>query len=183
MTDDNYQSIYLSPQDIKDREITKHELGYHGLSRPLTEAEFEKLNTRLLLKKLERNLISTMDKDLYYRNRPFFRNDQERIEFLRISDFSDRIRWLKNRNFDARISSYSEDVQSAIEQNDILLHMSMNAVRESWGEPDRREVSGSHFHGNEKWTYHTYQSTPEGYRKQDRTLYFENGRVIAWETE
>lgn len=176
-------SMYKTPQEIKDEEVSKYEFGYNKYSRELNESEYGRLQQRIYLKRLERNLISRMDKDLYYKNKPFFRNDSERIAFLNIPDYSEKLKWLRMKGFASRVSTYSADEQEAIEQNDVLLHMSMNAVRESWGEPDAREISGSEFHGNEKWTYSNYQSSPEGYQRQNRTIFFENGRVIAWRTE
>lgn len=176
-------ALYMTPQEVKDQEISRYEFGYNNYTRALSELEHNRLQQRVFLKQLERNLISTMDKDLYYRNKPFFRNDAERIDFLNIQDFSDKLKWLRQNNFDSRISNYSDDEREAIEQNDILLHMSMNAVKESWGEPDNREISGNEMHGNQKWTYFNYQSSPEGYQKQNRTLFFENGRVVAWQTK
>ena len=102
---------------------------------------------------------------------------------MRIPDYADQLRWLENRRFFNRLSNYSEEVREAIEQNDVILYMPMNAVREAWGEPDLQEASGSDYRGNERWTYKTYQSTMDGYRPQNRVIFFENGRVIAWRTE
>lgn len=177
------QSQYQTAQDIKENQISKYELGLHRLARPLTKEEYDRLALRNEVKRLERSLISSLEKELYYKNKAFFKNDYERIEFLRIPDYSDRLKWLARNSFQQRLSSYTSEENEAIEQNDIMLHMSMQAVRESWGEPDAREISGSELHGNERWVYHSYQATSAGYQKEDRIIFFQNGRVIAWRTQ
>jgi hypothetical protein len=177
------QSQYMTAQDIKENQISKYELGLHRLTRPLTKEEYDRLALRNEVKRLERRLVSSLEKELYYKNKAFFKSDYERIEFLRIADYSDRLKWLARNSFQQRLSSYTSEENEAIEQNDILLHMSMRAVRESWGEPDAREISGSELHGNERWVYHNYQATSEGYKKEDRIIFFQNGRVIAWRTK
>ena len=177
------QDPYYTAQDMKDAELSRYELGIQNLNRPLTEAEYQALQMRLDVKRLERNLQSSLQKNLYYKNKAFFNGDRERIEFLQIEDYADQLNWLENRRFFNRLSNYTEEIKEAIEQNDLILHMPMSAVRETWGEPDLREVSGSDFHGNERWTYKTYQGTREGYKEQDRVIFFENGRVVAWSTQ
>lgn len=177
-----YNNSYRNAQEIKDEEMGRYELGLMRLSRSLSEAETQALQNRILLKQWERQIPSSVQRNLYFQHKAFFRNDLERIEYLQIPDYADQVSWLERRNFFQRLSNHSQEVQEAIQQNDILLYMPMNAVRESWGEPDAREISGQEYLGNERWTYKTYRADNEGYQEQERVLFFENGRVVAWQT-
>lgn len=79
-------------------------------------------------------------------------------------------------------SLQSTDSQSLIENGDIAIGMSREAVRESWGTPQVVEVSGTSKFGNERWTYREYLPSRDGYVSQDRVIIFKSGRVAGWKT-
>jgi hypothetical protein len=35
-------------------------------------------------------------------------------------------------------------------------------------------------YGNERWTYIQYNSTAEGFQKEERVVIFESGKVAGW---
>ncbi|MFK8138611.1 MAG: hypothetical protein AB8E15_09650 [Bdellovibrionales bacterium] len=172
---------YTSNSKRKNTIAAKYELGVND-SNSLSTEQAQVLNKRVYLKHLEESLISDLERQQYYQNKPFFFNDDERIEFLRLSDYSDRDSWLARKQFDRRSSRYSKNVEEAIQQNDVILHMSMKAVKESWGEPDLREVSGNQVYGNERWVYKSYRLDQGDYQEEKRVLLFQSGKVVAWQT-
>ncbi len=71
---------------------------------------------------------------------------------------------------------------SAIANQDIFLGMSTRAVKASWGEPKLIEQAGNPSLGYQRWQYESYIPSVEGYVKELRIVYFENNRVVGWET-
>lgn len=76
----------------------------------------------------------------------------------------------------------SAEISELVHSSDLGLGMSQADVRESWGNPMRREVAGQATLGNERWTYREFLPTKEGYTPQDRVVYFYQGKVIGWKT-
>ena len=176
----------LSPEDFYQERANKEvgeamaELSYSN-NRPLNEAESYYLRERLKLRKLESSLETEGNKQQYYGLKPYFKNDSERIQYLRVPSSLGRNRWAASRSINSRKKSYAANVLKAIEKNDIVENMTKNAVLESWGPPDAKEVSGLEMYGNERWKYNEYKSTSEGYKKVSKIIYFEAGKVKGWE--
>lgn len=73
-------------------------------------------------------------------------------------------------------AEHGQRVQTALRSGDVVLGMSMRDVYGSWGEPRLTEQAGV---GHQRWIY------PEGPMRglgASRVVYFENGRVVGWET-
>ncbi len=92
--------------------------------------------------------------------------------------------WAKaaNRTPQALSQPRAPEIIDLIQSSDIGLGMSQADVRESWGNPLRREVAGNSTTGNERWTYREFLPSKDGYTPQDRVVYFYQGKVIGWKT-
>ena len=172
---------YYRDKQAHEEEQSLRELGYSP-HQELTDTEQERLDDRMLLRRLESRLETDRERRQYYSLKGLMRSDAERITFLRIPTVEARERWANNRGIRARENDRSEMIGQLIEKNDITLGMSHKAVLESWGDPDSVEISGNPAMGNERWKYSRYISGNEGYNKQLRMIYFEAGRVVGWET-
>ncbi len=173
---------YYNNQKDYQTEMAKKEL-LIPQTRPLSEYEAKKLSLRLRLKRLEDKLHTSEVKKQYYGLKPYFKSDSERIMFLRLPSVTARKRWANARGIGTSLGKFSPLVSDLIENNDISLGMTKTAVKESWGEPDLVEVAGNELYGNERWNYIKVSSTPDGYKKENRIVYFESSRVAGWETQ
>lgn len=162
------------------REDTLSEMGYQ--SRELGPEQQAAFQHRLYLKSLEKNIDSRREREQYFKAKPYFANDRERIEFLRMNGYEARQRWLDARGISPNAMTFSADVQELIEQNDIAVGMTKQAVRESWGDPEIVEVAGNPLYGNERWKYSEDITSSDGYKTESRMIYFESGRVVGWES-
>ena len=86
----------------------------------------------------------------------------------------------QNRDYDA-IREEARRAPVSLGFRDVRLGMQMNDVQQAWGTPSRVESAGDPSLGNERWTYH---ESPLGRQSLSgsRMVYFENGRVVGWET-
>lgn len=164
-----------------EREATLSDMGI-APNRELNERETEYVNLRIALGKAEKSLEGKREREQYFKNKPYLRSDRERLEFLQLSSFEARNRWLNARGIQASSATYAPEVQALIDSNDIALGMTKQAVRDAWGEPELVEVSGNPLYGNERWHYSEQTSSTEGYRSQQRMVYFDSGRVSGWES-
>lgn len=168
------------------RNTTKHALEAReelGLSDGyLSPYDQDRLQTRIFLKELEDKLDSRAEKAQYYQIRTTLKNDHERIQFLLLGSREAKARWITSKGLN-RQDSYSDEIAKTIEEKDIALGMSESAVRESWGDPDVIEVAGDAIYGYERWRYQRIVSGNDGYQKELRSVYFEGGRVVGWETQ
>lgn len=153
----------------------------YSSTRELTPEERESLEERMLLSRLEKTLLTNEERAQYQRYKNALDTDRERIEFLSLDGFAARERYLQSRGTSSSPSRFNRDIASLIEQSDIALGMSPQAVRESWGDPMAVEVSGRPGAGNERWLYKEFVVTQEGYQQEQRLLYFENGKLVGWE--
>ncbi len=183
----NYRSALVDEGlDYRDdrqayfREQTVEEMGYANAPQ-LDESQQQALSMRMHLKEAERTIVGKKEREQYFRHKPLMQSDRERLEFLRIPTFEARNRWLAARGISAVNPHHPAEIQTLIEQNDVTLGMSRQAVRESWGEPELVEVAGNPIYGNERWKYLEEISSPEGYQTEARIIYFESGRVAGWE--
>lgn len=160
---------------------TQTELGIPS-NRRLTDHEVRAIRTRMELNRLEGQLSHRAERNQYYSYKPYFQNDHQRIQFLRIPTREGRERFAQAYGLGTQETEFDRETIRLIENKDIARGMSRNAVKQSWGEPDRREYAGNPIYGNEAWRYNTQVSTPDGYKQEVRYVIFEAGRVAGWET-
>lgn len=141
------------------------------------------LSIRDRLKNLENSLTGKKEIEQYSKALPWFENEEERAEFLSLLGFEQRQQWMQNKNFPARANKSLSSMQSAVEDNDIVIGMPQPLVIKSWGEPESVEVSGNPKFKNERWKYSRYISTQDGYKAEKKIVYFEGGKVVGWEVE
>lgn len=184
----NEASAFQSVEDFyRDRARekwgqAKQQLGITKLSQELSETEAAAVRARLKIQSLENQLEYSMEKKQYYNYKPYFNNDYERIQFLSLPNREVRERFAKTRGIASTENKLGPESLRAIENTDIHKGMLKEAVVQSWGNPDLREVAGNEVYGNERWHYKKLVSSEEGYKQETRILYFESGRVVGWET-
>lgn len=157
-----------------------NELGLTG-NQKLDQKTQTALIRRIQLHRLEGRIRSHLDREIYYQFKPYFADDQQRIEFLQLPNSKAQGRWLKKRNWELNEIKYSAAEIRAVQENDILLGMAKEAVRDSWGEPDEIKTAGQSMYGNEQWIYLAFVPTPDGFKPESRIVYFESGRVAGWQ--
>lgn len=167
-----YRDVSLGSWNHRSGDITARTLS------PKESQEFQYQSER---KNLEDSLRTPEEKRQYVRYRPYL-SEAERIEFLQLPDVYSRERWIQNRGYGFSSERHSRNIASLIEQNDIALGMGKEAVRESWGDPDYIEVSGNPKFENERWRFSLPVQTSDGYHIEERLVYFENGRVVGWQS-
>lgn len=142
----------------------------------------ESVELRLALNRAEQALEGRREREQYFANKPYMRNDRERLQFLSLRTYEERENWLSAKGIGADNENFSPSVKALIEVNDIAIGFTKKAVRASWGEPELVEVAGNPMYGNERWHYSDYTSSAEGYRSLRRIVYFESGVVVGWES-
>lgn len=163
----------------EEREVLRKQFDY-DVSDDVSETTA--IDRRLFLKRAERNLVGRREREQYFKNKPYMRSDADRLEFLSLSSYEERQRWLDAKGVSVSAANSSPAVRYLIDINDITVGMTKQAVRESWGEPDLVEAAGNPLYGNERWSYSEQTSSTEGYQTQRRIVYFDSGRVAGWET-
>lgn len=149
----------------------------------LSAPEDENISQKTRLKQLENSLSTRKETEQYSKALPWFSNDEERMEFLRLPGFEARQKWLTEHSFSSRSSQIQSSMKELVEAQDIAVGMPQNLVRQAWGEPESVEVSGNPQFHNERWRYHKFVSTQDGFKPEKKTVYFEGGKVVGWELE
>ncbi len=185
-TQSGYANRDQEPNLGRDRRATEklatmRELGFADES-DLSRRDEAMIYARTKLTKAERALEGKREREQYFRNKPFMRSDRERLEFLSLENYDERQRWLNAKGIHGSTTPHAPEIQALVDINDITVGMTKNAVRDSWGEPELVEVAGNPIYGNERWHYSEQTSSTEGYRTQQRLVYFESGRVVGWES-
>lgn len=157
-----------------EREAAESELGPTSSDKAVA--------SRLRLKRQEKMLEGKSEREQYYKAKPYLKNDAERLYFLGLDSTVERDRYLNAKGANGDQVTHPPEMQSLVEQNDLAAGMTRQAVKESWGPPDDVEVAGNPMYGNEKWKYSEQVTSREGYMTERRTVYFEAGRVVGWET-
>ena len=168
------QATVDSDRKQYERESAQGELG--GLSSE------KALAYRQILRRQEKTLEGKSEREQYYKAKPYLKTDAERLQFLRLESTGARDRYLNSKGINGDSIAHPPEMQSLIEQSDIGAGMTRQAVKEAWGAPDDVEVAGNPMYGNEKWKYSEQVTSSEGYMTERRTVYFESGRVVGWET-
>ncbi len=166
-----------SAQEFQD---VQRELDLHKASQ-LSEFQIASIQNRVDLRKHERNLRTSTERQQYFQYKPFFRNDRQRIHFLSLPDVAAREAYSNSKGFSNSVDFITPLDQEAAESNDLYIGMSKSGVRHSWGSPDQVEVAGSPLYGNERWLYSDYVPSPDGFVKEKKVIYFEGSRVVGWE--
>ena len=135
------------------------------------------------IRDLEKGLITQQDKSLYSKLLPWFLTDEEKMSFLRNSEYEDKQKWVVQTHILNRPTELSAKYKRVIDNQDIAIGMPNDLVKKSWGDPLKVESSGNPLYKNEKWRYTRTVSTSEGFKQEKRVVYFEGGRVVGWETD
>lgn len=135
------------------------------------------------IRSYEKQLSTKREKEHYSKILPWFKSDQERLKYLQIPSFNEKQQWALDERVWNRANSPTQEMKTMMVTSDIAIGMPMDYVIKSWGEPMSRQVSGNPYLRNEKWKYSRNISTRDGYKKENRLVYFEGGRVVGWETE
>lgn len=158
------------------------ESGYN-LEQNITEEEFsQNVPNRMIRIGAEKKLRGLEEKRQYSQFKSLM-TESERVEFLKLEDIYARDRWLDENGFSTPEKRHNREVASLIEKNDIAIGMNRLAVKDSWGDPDELEIAGNPTRGNERWTFVESIGSSDGFKVQERVVYFENGKVIGWETK
>ncbi len=163
-----------------ERQLVVEELGLQG--KPVNPEDTQAVQNRLRLKRLESRLESQRDLHQYYQIKGALFNDQERIYFLSLPTWEARESYIRNRGLNSNQDDHPDHIVDLIEKNDIALGMTQKAVTESWGDPDLVEIAGNPVYGHAAWRYSRFVSDGDGFNRQTRIVYFENGRVVGWQT-
>ena len=171
-------------QRAQMRDSTTRKTAYEMGKDPdsLNENDMYEIRQRQRLRELERTLSSKKEKEQYSKVLPWFSGDEEKIQFLTIPSIEGRQQWMNKKDIWARTQAPKQEMKRMVEAQDIAVGMPQEYVKKSWGDPIVVEVSGNPLYRNERWKYQRYTSTPEGFRKETRFVYFEGGRVVGWET-
>lgn len=168
------QATVESDRKAYERSEAQEELGPTSSDRAI--------GYRQALKRQEKMLEGKSEREQYYKAKPYLKNDAERLQFLRLESTAERDRYLNSKGINGDQITHPPEMQGLVEQNDIAIGMTRQAVKEAWGAADDIEVAGNPLYGNEKWKYSEQVTSSEGYMTERRTVFFESGRVVGWET-
>lgn len=170
-------------EPLTDLELQKYayELGLDP-RQGIADADRKRIHNRKKLRQLERALDSQKERLQYSKVLPWLNGDQEKIDMLSIPSIEGRQVWINKNKIWSRAKDLSE-FDDVVESQDIAIGMPSEYVKRSWGDPDRVETSGNPIYKNERWQYLRQVPTPQGYKQERRSVYFEGGRVVGWETE
>jgi hypothetical protein len=146
-----------------------------------TQEGLRKFQKAVEIKRLESLLTDERERRQYFKNRPWLKNEDEQLEFLKQNGYYARQTWLRKQSIGKRPVEIDKNYEDLIANKDIAVEMPNELVRRSWGPPDGIEIAGNPIYGNERWRYKRYTPSPEGYRLQSRIVYFEAGKVVGWE--
>jgi hypothetical protein len=147
------------------------------------DVEEQHLSQKTILRHLENAISTRKELEQYSKALPWFKNDKEKIEFLKLPDFEARQQWLQDNDFSSRAQSITDSMKELVDAQDIAVGMPEALVKKAWGDPESVEVSGNPQFHNFRWHYNRYVSTPDGYKKERKVVYFEGGKVVGWEVE
>lgn len=173
---------YSASMTDNDFKKYAYELGFDP-EKGLTEEQKNEVTLRYKVRSLERSLDSNKERIQYSKIVPYLKTDKEKYEFLSIPTIEGRQVYANKNKIMSRAKNNSRDYLEAVESQDLVLGMTQDLVKKSWGDPDSIEVSGNSIYKNEKWRYIRDVPTAQGYKRERRYVFFEGGRVVGWETE
>ncbi len=139
--------------------------------------------THVQIQNYERGLKTRREKEHYSKLLPWFRNEDEKLEYLSLGSMREKIEWANDKKIWNRARSPNDEMKSLMQSQDIAIGMPMEYVLKAWGDPISRQTSGNPLFKNEKWRYERSVPTQEGFKKEVRIVYFEGGKVVGWETD
>lgn len=154
---------------------------YSASTGNATSSDEELIQNRI--RDSERQLKTQREKELYSKLLPWFRDEEEKLEYLSLGSLREKQEWANNKRVWNRSRNPNDEMKSLMQNQDIAIGMPMDYVLKSWGDPKIREVSGNPLFKNEKWKYQRSISTEDGFKQEKRTVYFEGGKVVGWETD
>lgn len=177
------ETVSAPADPLTDLELQKYayELGLDP-RQEISAEDNTRIRNRKKLRQLERSLDSQKERLQYSKVLPWLNGDQEKIDLLSIPSIEGRQVWINKNKIWSRAKDLSE-FDDVVESQDIAIGMPADYVKRSWGDPDRIETSGNPIYKNERWQYLRQVPTPQGYKQERRSVYFEGGRVVGWETE
>ena len=95
----------------------------------------------------------------------------------------DSIDSLVDTRFQSSRENQSYAAPSLPEQANLHLGMAKQNVQIRLGSPNEVEVAGHPKYGNERWTYESGFATANGFMTEKQVIYFEDHRVVGWETD
>jgi hypothetical protein len=167
---------------ISKRTEAREKREYSDANNKAPETSDDQL-VNIQIRDYERRLKTQREKELYSKILPWFRDNSEKLDYLSLSTIQEKQDWANNRKIWNRAMNPNDEMKTLIQNQDIAIGMPMDYVMKSWGEPIIRENSGNPLFKNEKWRYVRSLSTPDGFKQEKRTVYFEGGKVVGWETD
>lgn len=156
-------------------------------TRKMTQIESYRSSITEELAMLESQL-SEFEFQQYLLYREEFNNDSERIYFLRLPSNRERVEYMQARGMnmnDYQIAAPSRRTKISTSQPlqsqwrprsaSIQVGLSKEDVMAIYGEPRQIEVAGPSYQENERWLYERNGAS--------RYIYFEAGRVQAWDKQ
>lgn len=170
-----------SPRGDTETVRTAYEMGFNPST--MSGEEQHEVERRIQLRALEKTLDSKQERLQYSKVLPWLRSDEEKIEMLSIPSLEGRQAWINRNNVWARARMPENRMKELIDSQDISVGMPMEYVKRAWGDPALVEVSGNPIYKNERWKYIRNVPGSDGFHQQKRSVYFEGGKVVGWETE
>ncbi len=164
------------------KRIEAREQQEHSGSVPKVAQTDEQL-TQIQIRDFERRLKSQREKELYSKLLPWFRDEDEKLDYLSLNTLKEKQDWSMQKKIWNRAKMPNTEMRNLMQNQDIAIGMPMDYVQKSWGDPAMKEVSGNPLFKNQKWLYSRSISTSDGFKQEKRTVYFESGKVVGWETE
>lgn len=140
-----------------------------------------KIRQALEIRSLEALLTDEREKRQYYQHYPWFKDDEERLDFLKQNGYFARLSWLRRNKIGRRAVEIDSKTEELVTNKDIALGMPKEIVKLSWGTPDAQGTAGNPVYGKELWRYKRLTPSANGYKLQTRLVYFEGGKVVGWE--
>lgn len=139
--------------------------------------------SQIRIRDYEKRFKNQREKEHYSKLLQWFKNDDERLQYLSLNNMQDKQEWAQSKRIWSRAKNPSEEMKSLMQSQDIAIGMPMDYVLKAWGDPIAREASGNPLYKNEKWRYNRSISTSDGFKQEKRIVYFEGGKVVGWETD
>jgi hypothetical protein len=176
-------TFYRSPESGYNSSSHKADSNWKKTSEDTSNVIESRTDRKVELKQLENGLSGKRELEQYSKALPWFNGDDEKIEFLRLRTYEQKQEWLISKDLPSRSKAVTSRMQGVVDAQDIAVGMPEALVKKSWGEPQEIDVSGIPEFRNLRWKYKKFISTPDGYKSERKTVYFEGGRVVGWEVE
>lgn len=107
----------------------------------------------------------------YIRIRNSLGSDSEKIYYLRLPA-KDKREYLALRRIEVPQYYTVRESRMATYNSEVIMGMGKKDVLRSWGQPDKKDVSGDPRYQNERWAYSRHGKV--------KYIYFEGGQVGGW---